>query len=91
MLTAAMSGGTSVDKEKEKAKGDDDDDEWYTADEGVFDKQLGRLVVSPSTLEKIEKREKERKRLSAERAGKEDEVKSATKLQLVFGLDEVYT
>ena len=82
---ATVSGGTSVDKEKRKREESDqgvgdDDDEWFTADEGVFDNQLGRWVISPAMLEKIERRKKEKAA---------DQVKSATKLQLQFDLDEV--
>ena len=65
-----------VVKEEEEEK----EEEWFTADEGVFDKQLNRWVVSPAMLEKIKRRKKEV-------AG--SEVKSATKLKLQFDLDEV--
>ena len=61
-------------------KEEDEEEEWFTADEGVFDKQLGRWVVSPAMLEKIKRRKKEVAK---------SEVKSATKLKLQFDLDEV--
>ena len=65
-----------IKKEEEEEK----EEEWFTADEGVFDKQLGHWVVSPAMLERIKRREKE---------VAESEVKSATKLKLQFDLDEV--
>ena len=60
---------------------DDEEEEWFTADEGVFDKQLGRWVTSPAMLERIKKREREKA---------DSEIKSATKLKLQFDLDEVH-
>ena len=80
----APSGGTLVDKEMGKRAAsdirDDEEEEWFTADEGVFDKQLGRWVTSPAMLERIKAREREKA---------DSEVKSATKLKLQFDLDEV--
>ena len=78
----------SVDKERGKRVASDlgvdkdemEEEDWFTADEGVFDKQLGRWVISPAMLEKIERREKEKA---------DSQVKSATKLKLQFDLDEV--
>lgn len=89
LFNTAASEGTSVDKERgkrvvsdfgENRDKEEEEDDWFTADEGVFDKQLGRWVVSPAMLERIKKREKEKA---------DGKVKSATKLKLQFDLDEV--
>jgi hypothetical protein len=88
---AAESVGTSVDREggrrvvsdlgvDKDEEEEEEEEEWFTADEGVFDKQLGRCVVSPAMLERIKKRKKEIA---------DSEIKSATKLKLQFDLDEV--
>ena len=87
-LCTAASIGTSVDREGGRrvandlgvVKEEEEEEDWFTADEGVFDKQLGRWVVSPAMLEKIKRRKKEVAK---------SEVKSATKLKLQFDLDEV--
>ena len=91
-LLATASGGTSVDEDKgkrvvndlgvdvDKEEKEKEEEDWFTADEGVFDEQLGRWVVSPAMLERIKRREKEKA---------DSEVKSATKLRLQFDLDEV--
>ena len=63
-----------------KEEKEEKEEEWFTADEGVFDKQLGHWVVSPAMLERIKRREKE---------VADSEVKSATKLKLQFDLNEV--
>ena len=88
LFITAPSEDTSVDKESGKrvasdfgvVKDEEEEEDWFTADEGVFDKQLGRWVISPAMLEKIKRREKEKA---------DSEVKSATKLKLQFDLDEV--
>ena len=86
-LLATASGGTSVDEDKgkrvvdvDKEEKEEEKEDWFTADEGVFDEQLGRWVVSPAMIERIKRREKEKA---------DSEVKSATKLRLQFDLDEV--
>ena len=73
----------ATDKMKEDV-GVGGDDVWYTADEGVFDKDAGRYVSSPTYLERLEVKERERKSISSG-----EEVKSSTKLELQFDLDEV--
>ena len=73
-----------------------DEDDWYTADEGTFDEH-GRLILSTAYLEKLknkeEKRklEKEKKRVCHDGSIEGEDVKSATKLELQFELDEVRT
>ena len=75
----------ATDKMKEEIRVGGDD-EWYTADEGVFDKHTGRYVSSPGYLERLEMKERERKSISSPG----EEVKSSTKLELQFDLDEVH-
>lgn len=78
---------SAVDKDKTL----EEEDEWYTADEGTFDEH-GKLSWSPGYLEKIEEEEKmnkEKKRTDSDSTTEGDEVKSATKLQLQFEIEEV--
>ena len=73
----------AVDKGERSAEEEGDDpDDWYTADEGMYDKRRG-LVHTEGYIEGVEKAEKERKRKKGE------EVKSATNLELQFDLYEV--
>ena len=77
--------------DKEKVAEEEDEDEYFTADEGRIDEH-GRLISSSGYLEKLKEEEKERKLEKEKKRLRHDgseEIKSATKLELQFELDEV--